>query len=151
MRMLLALCAIAGCWMGAASAEEVADFHLANHAGKVVYLDFWASWCTPCRASFPWMQEMQAKYAEQGLQVIAVNVDRDRAAAERFLAEQQVAFPIVFDPEGQLAGQYDLLGMPSSFLFARDGHLLSEHSGFRAKDRMALENAMRVAVGAGGS
>ncbi len=75
---------------------------LERFRGKVVVVDFWASWCEPCRHSFPWLNEMQAKYADRGLVIIGVNVDRERADAERFLREVPAGFPIVYDPTARL-------------------------------------------------
>jgi len=103
---------------------------LAAHRGEVVYLDFWASWCLPCRKSFPWMAEMQAKYRAQGLTVLTVNVDREAAAAARFLAALPDSLPVVFDPQGRLASAYGLAGMPCSFLYDRSGALRATHVGF---------------------
>ena len=97
----------------AAAADPSGGLDLARYRGKVVLLDFWASWCEPCRHSFPWLNEMQAKYAERGLIVIGVNVDRERADADRFLRDVPAGFDIVYDPDGSLAAQYDLPGMPT--------------------------------------
>ncbi|MEE4249623.1 MAG: TlpA disulfide reductase family protein [Alcanivoracaceae bacterium] len=99
---------------------------------KVIYLDFWASWCVPCRQSFPWLNEMQAKYAAQGLQIVGINVDRRHADARRFLADHAAQFPLVMDPAGSLAEQYQLQGMPSAVLISPDGKELQRHIGFRA-------------------
>ena len=108
---------------------------LEAYQGEVVLLDFWASWCGPCRDSFPWMQEVQREYGERGLRVIAVNVDEDRAAAEAFLASYNVDFQIAYDPEGTLPSAYNLPAMPSSVLIDRDGTIAYRHAGFRKKDR----------------
>jgi thiol-disulfide isomerase/thioredoxin len=99
---------------------------------KVIYLDFWASWCVPCRQSFPWLNEMQAKYGAQGLQIVGVNVDRQQTDAQRFLGSHPAAFPLVMDPAGSLAEQYQLQGMPSAVLISPDGRELQRHIGFRA-------------------
>ncbi|MDM7914738.1 MAG: TlpA disulfide reductase family protein [Candidatus Eisenbacteria bacterium] len=103
---------------------------LSAYRGKVVYLDFWASWCGPCRAAFPWMDEMQRRYGSKGFTVLAVSVDRKREAAEKFLKERSPSFPILFDPEGKVASRYDLKGMPTSFLYDRQGRLHESHLGF---------------------
>lgn len=76
-------------------------------------MDFWASWCEPCRVSFPWLNEMQAKYGER-LVVIGVNVDRERADASRLLTQAPAQFHIMYDPESKLASSYEVMGMPSS-------------------------------------
>jgi thiol-disulfide isomerase/thioredoxin len=98
--------------------------------GKVVYVDFWASWCKPCRKSFPWMNAMQQKYAQQGLQIVTINLDADAALAREFLAKVEVQLPIIYDPGGDIAKQYKLLGMPSSYLIDTQGNIRVSHKGF---------------------
>jgi cytochrome c biogenesis protein CcmG/thiol:disulfide interchange protein DsbE len=107
------------------------SLNLDAHRGKVVLVDFWASWCVPCRQSFPWLNAMQAKYADRGLVVIGVNVDREPADAARFLKEVPARFDILYDPAGMLATEYEVPGMPSSYVFGPDGTLINKHIGFR--------------------
>jgi len=129
-RMVLAL--ILGCLALTAAAADATDpLDLASLRGKVILVDFWASWCEPCRHSFPWLNEMQAKYAARGLVVIGVNVDRERADAERFLHEVPAQFRIVYDPAGALATRYDLPGMPVSYVIGPNGEVAGRHVGFR--------------------
>jgi cytochrome c biogenesis protein CcmG, thiol:disulfide interchange protein DsbE len=116
--------------------------------GKVIWVDFWASWCVPCRRSFPWMNTMQHKYAEQGLQIIAVNLDKDRALADGFLAEVPAEFSLRFDPAGQLAKQFEVQAMPSSFLLDESGKVLASHFGFRIADTEEYERAIQAALAA---
>jgi thiol-disulfide isomerase/thioredoxin len=123
-----------------------ATLDLASYRGKVVLLDFWASWCEPCRHSFPWLSAMQEKYGPDGLVVIGVNVDRERAEADRFLASTPARFSLVYDPEGGLAAQYNLMGMPSSFLFDAEGRLVATHVGFRQNLREQREAELRAAL-----
>lgn len=104
---------------------------LSQYHGKVVYLDFWASWCGPCRASFPWMNQMASRYADDGLVVIAINLDRDRELAESFMAELKPRFTIAFDPTGEVAESYGVQVMPSAYLIDRDGVIRHEHRGFQ--------------------
>jgi thiol-disulfide isomerase/thioredoxin len=103
---------------------------LGPYKGKVVYLDFWASWCNPCRQSFPWMNELQEEYAAKGLVVIAVNVDHDRDLADEFLQSNNAQFKIVYDPNGKIAERYDFKDMPTSILIGRDGAVRFVHNGF---------------------
>ena len=121
---------------------------LAKLTGKVVYVDFWASWCGPCRQSFPWMNEMQAKYGARGLQIVGVNVDAKSEDAKTFLATTPAKFTIAFDPKGATPRQYGIKGMPSSVLIGPDGKVLLEHSGFREADRAELEAKIQSALGA---
>jgi thiol-disulfide isomerase/thioredoxin len=118
-----------------AAAASLEPFAPEAYRGKVLLLDFWASWCAPCKESFPWMQQMAARYGARGLAVVAVNVDHDRALAEKFLRAQQPAFDIVFDPLGRLAERYQVETMPSSFYIDRGGKVRQVHRGFRAQER----------------
>ena len=118
-------------------------FDLEKLHGKVVYLDFWASWCIPCRQSFPWMNEMQARYHDSGLEVVAVNLDKNRALADEFLKKLEANFTVAFDAQGDSAKAYNLRGMPSSYLIGRDGKLYASHIGFREKDKAKIEQAIQ--------
>jgi len=120
---------------------------LAKYQGKLVYVDFWASWCGPCRQSFPWMNEMQAKYGARGLQVVGVNLDAKTDDARRFLAETPARFTIAFDPAGATPRAYGVKGMPSSVLIGPDGKVLYEHAGFKEADRAELEQVIKKALG----
>jgi len=111
--------------------------------GNVVYVDFWASWCVPCRRSFPWMMELLSKYQDQGLQIVTINLDRDRAAARKFLDDTHASLPIVYDPAGKLAKLYDLQVMPTSFVYGRDGTLRSRQEGFNPEETGSLESLVR--------
>lgn len=114
--------------------------------GKVVLVDFWASWCAPCRRSFPWMNAMQRKYEAEGLQIIGVNVDKDRKLAEEFLAETPAEFGLRFDPVGALAEQFEVQAMPSSFLLDASGNVLATHFGFRSADADEYERLIRTSL-----
>lgn len=119
---------------------------LSDYKGKTVYLDFWASWCGPCKQSFPWMNDMQVKYKEQGLQVIAVNVDKKAADAAGFLSRFPVRFEVVFDAAGQTPQKYAIKTMPTSVLIGPDGKVLQVHSGFRDDQRQSLEDHIKAAL-----
>jgi cytochrome c biogenesis protein CcmG/thiol:disulfide interchange protein DsbE len=111
--------------------------------GKVVYLDFWASWCEPCKKSFPWMHGIKQSYADQGFEILAVNLDKDRKLADEFLKEMEVNFIVAFDETGKCASDYKLRGMPSSYLIDRDGKVHASHVGFRENDKASLELAIK--------
>ena len=119
---------------------------LSEAAGSVVYLDFWASWCGPCRQSFPWMNEMQEKYRSKGLKVIAVNVDARSEDARKFLAQNPAGFTVAFDSKGTTPGQYGVKGMPTSFIIGRDGKVVSSHLGFNAAEKETLEKDLKSAL-----
>ncbi len=121
---------------------------LSKLKGKVVYVDFWASWCGPCRQSFPWMNEMQGKYGARGLQIVAVNLDAKRADADQFLAQVPARFSVGFDAKGDSAKQFGVKGMPTSVLIGPDGKVLAIHQGFKDEDRKELEAKFVSALGA---
>lgn len=127
-----------------AKAEPPAE--LGQLTGNVIWVDFWASWCAPCRRSFPWLNEIQSRYVGEGLQVIGVNVDKKRSDASEFLAETPAQFSISYDPEGKLAETYDVQAMPSSFLIDRDGNILAKHYGFRLADTEEYVRTIEAAL-----
>ena len=124
--------------LGVPAAAHAQQVSLAPHKGQVVYLDFWASWCTPCKASFPFMNELHDHLASQGLVVLAVNVDEQRAAADRFLQQTPARFRIAYDPKGVTPEQYKVKAMPTAVLIDRKGQVRHVHAGFRERDREAL-------------
>lgn len=112
----------------AESPQGSLDLH--NYKGKVVYLDFWASWCAPCRLSFPYLNEKSNQYPDRDFVVIGVNVDHDQSKANHFLDDMGHNFPIVYDPKGAAASQYKIKAMPTSLLIDRSGHVRYSHLGF---------------------
>jgi cytochrome c biogenesis protein CcmG, thiol:disulfide interchange protein DsbE len=127
---------------GAAGAVKLSDLR-----GKVVYVDFWASWCAPCKQSIPWLNEMHARYRAQGLEIVGVNVDARRSDADQFLAQVPARFTLAFDARGDTPGRYAAKGMPSSFLIGRDGAIVAMHVGFRTEDGGRIEGEIRRALG----
>ncbi len=125
---------------------RLAAVKLGDYAGKTVYLDFWASWCGPCKQSFPWMNDMQARYAAQGLRVVGINVDQKADDAQAFLRKTPAHFDLAFDPTGQTPKTYAIKAMPTSVLIGPDGKVLSVHSGFKDQDRSVLEQQIRQAL-----
>ena len=130
----------------ASSGALAADLDLSPYRGKVVYLDFWASWCAPCRESFPWLGNLVHQYGIQNVVVVAVNVDHDRSRAERFLNDTPANFSIVYDPEGEIAAAYKVAGMPSAVLIDRTGKVRFQHEGFSQKRKESYEEQLRTLV-----
>lgn len=135
----------------AVGAEPAPDFTLPGSSqpvslsalrGKVVYVDFWASWCQPCRKSFPWMNSLQQRYRDQGLVVVGVNLDKSRELSDRFLHDVPAAFTVAYDPDGRAASAYHVKGMPSSYLIDRQGRIHSSHIGFRDDNTAPMEAAI---------
>ena len=116
---------------------------LKKYRHQVVVVDFWASWCIPCKYSFPWLNEMQERYGEDGLKVIGINVDKDKAMAQKFLELVPASFDIAYDPEGDVADLYSLKVMPSSYLIDREGNLVHTHKGFKTNDGSRMEDMIR--------
>lgn len=98
--------------------------------GKVVLVDFWASWCGPCKKSFPVMADLHQKYAPRGFAIVAISVDEQKAAMDGFVKKAQPPFAIVRDAKGRLAEIAGIDKMPTSYLVGGDGKILAVHSGF---------------------
>jgi len=130
---------------GVAAADDHLD--LTAYEGKVVIVDFWASWCVPCRRSFPWLNAMHAKYADDGLVIIGVNLDQESASAEEFLREYPPSFRIYYDESKDLAKEFGVVAMPSSYLLGRDGAVRKRHYGFKVKKQEEYEAAIVDALG----
>ncbi len=139
----------------AAVSTTAADFSLPTAGGtvtleslrgKVVLVDFWASWCGPCRQSFPWLRTISSRYAREGLVVVAINLDKSHELANEFLREFSPPFIVAFDPAGRVAEAYDVRVMPSSYLVGRDGRLVYSHRGFDLADEATIEKQIKEAV-----
>jgi len=116
---------------------------LSGLKGKLVYIDFWASWCRPCKKSFPWMIAMKDKFKNQPFEIIAINLDRDKTLADEFLSSQAINFPVAFDPEAKIANEFSVKGMPSSYLIDHKGRLRLRYTGFWNKSKNEKEETIR--------
>jgi thiol-disulfide isomerase/thioredoxin len=114
--------------------------------GRVVVVDFWASWCGPCRHSFPWLASLHERYRAKGLTIVAINLDKRRADADRFLVELPAPFTVAFDPSGGTAETYKVKGMPSTYVVSSEGKLLYSHVGFDAKKSAEIEAIIQEAL-----
>lgn len=115
---------------------------IAAYKGKVVYIDFWASWCVPCRKSFPWMEKMRQQYEQKGLKIITINIDSQRSNADNFLAKYPNALEVIYDPKGDIAKQFALKGMPNSFVINKSGQLVSSHVGFNKEKQKKYQKEL---------
>jgi thiol-disulfide isomerase/thioredoxin len=127
-------------------AGRLGALKLSDFKGKTVYLDFWASWCGPCKQSFPWMNEMQSRYGAKGLRVVSVNVDQKTDDAKAFLKDNPASFDVAFDSTGKTPRSYAIKGMPTSVLIGPDGRVLLVHSGFKDEQRKDLEHQIKLAL-----
>jgi len=114
---------------------------------RVTYIDFWASWCAPCKLSFPWMNEMHDKWSSQGLRVVAINLDRNQADVLRFLQQNPARFAVALDPGAVVAKRFDIQAMPTSITIGPNRAMLFSHRGFRLQDRQDLERRISGALG----
>ncbi len=119
---------------------------LTSLRGKVVLVDFWASWCAPCKEAMPFYAELQARYPER-LVVLGINEDEDRAAMEAALAASPPGFEILRDEGGVTALAFGVEAMPTSFLIDQEGRVVLVHKGFVAADRAMLEAQVAKLVG----
>jgi thiol-disulfide isomerase/thioredoxin len=113
-------------WRGA----DGAVVRLTDAKGKVALVDFWASWCPPCKDSFPALDVIQRDYRARGVQVIAVNVDERQKDADAFLAAHPHQLLVVFDPHGESPKAFKVRGMPTSFVIDRQGEIRYTHQGY---------------------
>lgn len=140
---------------GQAVADKAPQFNLpATHGnvalqqwqGEVVLVDFWASWCGPCRESFPWMNKMVEKYSDKGLKIVAINLDQEHEDATLFLKNNPALFEVAFDPEATTPEAWGVIGMPSSFVVGRDGSIIARHTGFQNENIADYESAIQKAL-----
>ncbi|NQV69937.1 MAG: TlpA family protein disulfide reductase [Pseudohongiella sp.] len=115
---------------------------MAELKGKTVYVDFWASWCAPCLSSLPLYNEIYHKYKDQGLEIVAINVDNPIEDGLDFLLETPLDFLIPADPDGDAAELFEVYGMPTSYLIDPDGTVRLVHMGYRKGDIEIIEAAI---------
>jgi thiol-disulfide isomerase/thioredoxin len=122
---------------------------LAELKGKVVLVDFWASWCGPCKQEMPVLESLHAKYADQGLVIVGINIDNNPKKMKNFLKGAPVSFRIVHDPKITIAQRYEPSTMPSSYFIGRNGKLRYIHEGFRKKDAEEIEKRVKELLAEG--
>jgi peroxiredoxin len=122
------------------------NIRLSEYRGQVVLLNFWASWCGPCRQEFPHLDELQRKYADLGFTVFGVNVEQDRTAADKVLRDIPVTFPVLFDDNNQVSELYNVDAMPMTVLVDRNGMVRFLHRGYRPGFEMAYDKQVRALV-----
>lgn len=136
-------------WKATAFAQPAPDFelpvldqgytlNLEDVKGKVVYLDFWASWCAPCALSLPELEKLRVRFHDQGFEVVAINLDSSLEDARRFLKDKNISYPILFDQNQVTPERYGVAGMPTAFLLDRQGRLRDTHTGFKKGDTEKL-------------
>ncbi|MES9972805.1 TlpA family protein disulfide reductase [Candidatus Thiodiazotropha sp. LNASS1] len=111
--------------------REGVNIKLSELRGQVVMVNFWASWCGPCRQEMPLLQQLFDRYQSLGFSLLGVNVDEDRAAADKMLSDVPVSFPILYDDRSKVSKQYQVKAMPSTFMVDRDGRIRYLHKGYK--------------------
>ncbi|HEY3785181.1 MAG TPA: TlpA disulfide reductase family protein [Steroidobacteraceae bacterium] len=122
------------------------NLSLTQYKGQVVMLNFWASWCGPCRQEMPLLQDIYKKYGKLGFTLIGVNVEPDSNAANDWLKQTPVSFPIVYDTKSEVSKLYDVEGMPSTVIIDRKGNLRVLHRGYKPGDENGYLNSIRALV-----
>ena len=129
------------------SADAPARLSLSDYRGKVVYLDFWASWCPPCLKSLPLLEELRNELDDERFQILAINVDREPQRALDFLGKHSVGYPSASDPEGRLPKTFEIETMPTSFLIDENGVVRYVHPGFRKGDMVQIKKQIEMLLG----
>lgn len=124
------------CHAALAGTDNNIDFNA--YRGKVVLIDFWATWCPPCKKSMPFLNSLRNQRVKDGFEIVAINVDENRTEAEAFLSEHPVDYLMAFDPAGDCPQQFDVKAMPSSYLLDKAGAIRKVHLGFRDEDKPLL-------------
>ena len=127
-------------------ARSGSKISLSQYKGQVVMLNFWASWCGPCREEMPALDAFAAEQGDNGIEVIGVNVEPDSKAAEGFLKETPVSFPVIYDKDSTVSKAYDVSGMPSTVIIDRKGNIRVLHRGYKPGDENEYLDSIRNLV-----
>lgn len=122
------------------------DVDLEDWRGKVVLIDFWATWCAPCQTSLPFYQRLADEYDDAHFRILAVSVDETRKPVTRFLDKHDLSFPVAVDADHAIAEQFEPGSMPTLFILGPDGTVERVHEGFEASDRAELTEQIEVLV-----
>jgi len=128
------------------ASREGKDVSLTQYHGQVVMINFWASWCGPCRQEMPLLESIYKKYNKLGFTLLGVNVEPDSKAAEDWLKATPVSFPILFDKDSKVSKLYDVAGMPSTVIIDRSGKVRVLHRGYKPGDENEYLDSIRTLV-----
>jgi len=129
--------------LGARGGQSIS---LTQYKGQVVMLNFWASWCGPCRQEMPLLESIYKKYHRLGFTMIGVNVEPDSNAANEWLKQTPVSFPILYDKDSKVSRMYDVAGMPSTVIIDRAGKVRVLHRGYKPGDENEYLDSIRTLV-----
>ena len=127
-------------------ARDGAEVRLSELKGQVVMINFWATWCGPCRQEMPLLQQLQSRYEPLGFTLLGVNVENDSAAAQAWLKGVPVSFPILFDRQNEVAERFGVEGMPSTVFVDRAGNVRHVHRGYKPGDEAKYADMIRSLV-----
>ena len=127
-------------------AKGGSQLNLAQYRGQVVMINFWASWCGPCRQEMPLLEDIYKKYNKLGFTLIGVNVEPDSKAADDWLKQTPVSFPVGYDKDSKVSRLYDVSGMPSTVIIDRKGNLRFLHHGYKPGDESEYQNSIRTLI-----
>jgi peroxiredoxin len=149
--LIVALPAVAAAPSGPAPPFTLASkaggqVNLAQYKGQVVMINFWASWCGPCRQEMPLLEDIYRKYNKLGFTLLGVNVEPDSKAADDWLKQTPVSFPILYDKDSKVSQMYDVSGMPSTVIIDRKGNLRMLHHGYKPGDENEYLNSIRTLI-----
>jgi thiol-disulfide isomerase/thioredoxin len=122
---------------------------LSNLKGKVVFLNFWATWCPPCQAEMPSMESLYRRLRERGLEFLAVDIQEARDSVEYFITESKLSFPVVLDESGRVSGVYGIRSIPTTFIVDRDGMIIATAMGGRNWDTPSVIEAFETLLNDG--
>lgn len=126
------------------ASKDGGNVRLQEQLGNVVLINFWASWCGPCREELPYLEALQQEYADLGFTVLAVNVDRESSKADILLKDIGVSFPVLFDVNDQVSSLYDVQAMPTTVIVDRDGNQRLLHHGYKSGDEVKYKQAVKA-------
>ena len=119
------------------------NVRLAELQGEVVLVNFWASWCGPCRKELPKLEEMHQKYKDLGVTILGINIDENRALSQKLLKDVEVNFPVLYDHNSEVAEPYNIQAMPSTFIIDKSGNFRYLHLGYQDGYELAYEEQIK--------
>ncbi len=122
------------------------NIKLGEQVGNVVMINFWASWCGPCRQEMPLLNDLHNKYERLGFTVLGVNVEENSSQAVDFISDTPVDFPILFDSANEVSKAYQVIAMPTTVLVDRDGNVRYIHKGYKTGDEQKYRDMVRKLV-----
>ena len=128
------------------AAKGGSNVSLSQYKGQVVMINFWASWCGPCRQEMPLLEDIYKKYNKLGFTMIGVNVEPDSKAADEWLKATPVSFPILYDTDSKVSKLYEVAGMPSTVIIDRSGNVRKLHRGYKPGDENEYLDSIRALI-----